>query len=77
MLHLLYPPRKPETPPSPRAVYKVLLVSCCHEGSRKFPRGWPALFTIQTSSHNLNWMCRGNPRLGSSLLKLVGLEFPA
>jgi hypothetical protein len=37
MLHLFYPPRKPETPPSPRTVSEVLLVSCCHDGCGKFP----------------------------------------
>ena len=41
MLHLFYPPRKPETPPSPRTVSEVLLVSCCQEGCRSSPRGWP------------------------------------
>ncbi len=63
ILHLFYPPRKPETPPSPRTVSEILLVSCCHDGCGKFPRGWPALFAIQNSSHNLNWICRGNPEL--------------
>ena len=41
MLHLFYPPRKPETPPSPRTVSEVLLVSCCHDGCGKFPEAGP------------------------------------